>query len=139
MLVYEGRATIRAPADKIWKILMDTAKYPEWDPHCDRIEGAPALGTTLRAYTKLSPGRAFPAKVTTLDAARKMVWTGGMPLGLFKGERTFLLEPADGGTAFTVREAFTGPLLFMLRRSIPDMTGPFRDFADGLKRRAETP
>jgi hypothetical protein len=34
-----------------------------------------------------------------------MVWVGGMPLGLFKGTRTFTLAPGQGGaTQFTMRE-----------------------------------
>ena len=38
-----------------------------------------------------------------------MTWSGGMPLGLFKGVRTFTLEPADGGaTRFSMREEYTG-------------------------------
>ena len=33
-----------------------------------------------------------------------------MPLGLFKGVRTFTLAPGtDGSTRFTMREEYTGP------------------------------
>jgi hypothetical protein len=39
-----------------------------------------------------------------------MTWSGGMPLGLFKGVRTFTLAPGpDGTTRFIVREECTGP------------------------------
>ncbi|MFT5684527.1 MAG: hypothetical protein ACI8RZ_005468 [Myxococcota bacterium] len=31
--------------------------------------------------------------VSTLDEGERMVWFSGMPLGLFKGERTFTLTP----------------------------------------------
>ena len=33
-----------------------------------------------------------------------------MPLGLFKGERTYLVEPREGVTHFAMTEAFSGPL-----------------------------
>ncbi len=67
-----------------------------------------------------------------------MAWTGGLPLGLFKGVRTFTLAPqGDDSTQFTLREEFSGPLLGLLSRSIPDMTATFEQFAAGLKRRAE--
>jgi hypothetical protein len=67
-----------------------------------------------------------------------MVWTGGMPLGLFKGIREFILSPKeDGAVDFTVREEFSGPLLALMGRSLPDMTQPFQDFVNGLKARAE--
>lgn len=67
-----------------------------------------------------------------------MVWSGGLPLGLFKGIRTFeLAERPDGTVDFTLREAFSGPLLPLFGRSLPDMTEPFQDFVAGLKARAE--
>ena len=135
---YEATTTIAAAPERIWEILSDAATYPEFDPYCDRIEGRVELGGKLKAFTKLSPGRAFPVKVTQLDRARQMTWSGGMPLGLFKGERTFTLEPVDGGhTRFTLREEFSGPMLALIGKSIPDMTEPFAEFAAGLKARAE--
>jgi len=68
-----------------------------------------------------------------------MVWSGGMPLGLFTGVRTFALaDGGDGSTRFTVREEYSGPLLPMIWRSMPDLAPSFAQFADGLKARAET-
>lgn len=61
-----------------------------------------------------------------------------MPLGLFKGERTFTLAPqADGTTQFTTREQFSGLLLPIIGRTIPDLSESFQNFAQGLKNRAE--
>jgi hypothetical protein len=68
----------------------------------------------------------------------KMTWTGGMPLGLFKGVREFVLDSKqDGSVDFNVKEVFTGPLLPMFAGSLPDRTQPFQDFVDELKARAE--
>jgi hypothetical protein len=67
-----------------------------------------------------------------------MVWTGGMPLSLFKGERTFTLTlKSDGSTDFALREEFTGLLLPLIGRTIPDLTSIFDEFAAGLKAHAE--
>ena len=135
---YQTSAHIQAPPERVWEILTDTAAWPEWDPYCDKIEGELALGKKIKAFSKLSPGRAFPVKVSTLDPHHEMVWTGGMPLGLFKGERTFTLSPDDdGGTRFEMREVFSGPMLRLIGKSIPDMTEAFDAFAAGLKSRAE--
>src|SRR6478609_7167181 len=112
MKEYKASTTINASPEKIWAILLDGSKYPEWDPVADKIEGRIALGETVKAYTKLSPGRAFPAKVTVFEPGRKMVWSGGMPLGLFKGVRTFTLTPkGNGAVDFTLNESFSGPML----------------------------
>ena len=67
-----------------------------------------------------------------------MVWTGGMPLGLFKGERTYGITPNDnGGVTFSMREAFSGPLSGMVTKSIPDLNPSFAEFAACLKKTAE--
>ena len=63
-----------------------------------------------------------------------------MPFGLFKGVRTFTLTPAaDGTTRFGLREEYSGPLLSMMWRSMPDLAPSFVQFANGLKQRAERP
>ena len=138
MKVFTATTTIKASPATIWAILTDAAAYPEWDPNAERIEGQIAPGATITAYTKLTPGRASPVKITGFSPGQRMVWTGGMTLGLFKGVRTFTLTPQGHGmTQFTVREEFSGPLLALIGRSLPDMTKPFEQFAAGLKQRAE--
>jgi len=137
VIEYEAEISIDAPPEDVWAVLTAIDDYPEWDPYCERIEGELVLGQKIKAYSTLAPGRAFPVKVTTLDENSEMVWSGGMPLGLFKGVRTFTLEPRDGGTDFRIHEAFSGPMLFMIKKSLPDMTEPFQAFAKGLKERAE--
>jgi hypothetical protein len=139
MKEFSATGTINASPETIWAILTDAPSYPDWDPSADRIEGRIAPGETVKAYTKLAPGRAFPAKVTVFEPGRKMVWEGGMPLGLFKGVRTFTLSPKDSNSVeFAIREVFSGPLLPLFGGSLPDMTEPFKQFVAGLKARAET-
>jgi hypothetical protein len=47
--------------------------------------------------------------------------------------------PAAGGdTAFHVREEYTGPLLGLIWRSMPDLGPSFDQFARGLKLRVES-
>ncbi len=139
MKEYSAKTTIKASPEAIWAILTNAPAYPDWDPGVIRIEGRIAPGEKITAYTKLSPNKAFPVKVAEFEPGRKMVWASGMPLGLFKGERTFTLSPKSNGlTEFTLREVFTGPLLPMIGRSIPDMTSTFQQFAEGLKKQAES-
>ena len=104
----------------------------------DRVDGRIAPGEKITVRSQANPGRAFPVKVTEFDPGRRMAWSGGMPLGLFKGVRTFSLAPGtDGTTRFTMREEYRGPLLPLIWRSMPDLGPSFRQFANGLKRRAE--
>ena len=77
--------------------------------------------------------------VTAFEPTRRMVWTGGMPLGLFTGTRTFTLAPQpDGSVAFAMREEFSGLLAPLITRSIPDLQPAFDAFASDLKWHAES-
>lgn len=138
MKLYRAQTTINALPEKIWDILVDGTAYPEWDPNMIRVEGRLAAGEKVSFYTKFSPERAFPVKITAFKPGRKMVLTGGMPLGLFKSERTHTLTPkGPSQTLFETEETFSGLLLPIFGRSLPDLTPSFEAFAAGLKARAE--
>jgi hypothetical protein len=97
-----------------------------------------ALGARVTIRPKINPRNAFPVKVTAFESPRRMVWAGGMPLGLFKGERTFLLAPdSNGNTEFSMREEYSGLMAPLICRSIPDLQPAFEEFASDLKRAAE--
>ena len=135
---YDSSSTIEASPDSIWAILTDGPGYPEWDSGIDRVEGRIAPDEKISVFSKVSPRRAFPVRVSEFAPARKLVWSGGMPLGLFKGVRTFTLSPVEGGaTRFTMQEEYTGPLVSLMWRSMPDLARSFEQFANGLKERAE--
>lgn len=138
MLEYKASTVIDAPPEKVWEVLTNLADWPQWDPYCDKVEGQLILGKKVKVYTKLNPGKAFPVKVAEIVPNQRMTWTGGMPFGLFKGERTFVLTPVDGKTEFTMREVFSGPMLGPIGKSLPDMTDAFEKFVEGLKTRVES-
>ena len=140
MRFFEASSQIDASPDTIWAILVDGAHYPDWDSGVVSVDGRIAMGETIKVVSAASPGRTFPVTVSEFSATRSMTWSGGMPLGLFKGVRTFTLSPgSDGTTQFRVREEYSGPLLPLMWRSMPDLGPSFAQFAGGLKRRAEQP
>ena len=137
MKTYSATTTIHASAETVWNILTDSKAYPSWDVSMDHIEGKLALGETVKFFTRLS-AQAFPVKVTAFEPGRKMVLTGGMPLGLFKSERTHTLTAnKDGSITFKTEEIFSGLLLPIFGKNIPDLTENFNNFAAALKKRAE--
>ena len=138
MKSYEASTTIEATPEAVWEILLEGGSYTAWDSGVLALEGDIALGNRLKVTSEANPGRAFPVRVTEVVPARSMRWSGGMPLGLFKGERTFTLSPrGEGGTHFVLREEYSGPMLGLIWRSMPDLGPSFEKFAHGLKERAE--
>lgn len=135
---FAAATSIHATPERIWSILTDASRYPDWNPTVDKVDGRIALGERIAVHVKLSPGRAFPVTVSAFDPPQRMVWRGGMPLGLFVGERVFELVPrAPNVVDVTMREQFTGLLAPLIGRTLPDMQPAFDQFVDALKREAE--
>jgi hypothetical protein len=135
---FKASNEIKAAPEVIWQILTDASKYPDWDPGIIKIDGTIARGQQLTLYTKADPKRAFKPIVIAYEPNRKMIWRSGMPLGLFQGARTFLLEPLGDRVRFTLREEYGGLLLPMIGKSIPDLNPVFAAFVAALKKRAES-
>jgi uncharacterized protein YndB with AHSA1/START domain len=137
MRSYEASSSIDATPEQVWSVLTDTAAWPDWDSGVTKVDGRLALGEKLSITVKANSGRVFPVEVVTLSGPERMVFRGGMPLGLFTGKRTYTLMSEGTGTRFTMREEYTGPLAGMILKSIPDLGPSFRQFAEGLKHQAE--
>lgn len=139
MKTFAVRTILHAPPESIWRVLTDAAGFPAWNTTVTRIDGRIALDEKITVHVRGSTGRAFPVKVTVFNAPQRMVWTGGMPLGLFKGERVFELRSLSlGNVEFFMREAYSGLLAPLITKSIPDLQPAFDEFAACLKARAES-
>src|SRR5215218_9611884 len=104
---YASASSIAAAPDRVWALLTDAAAYPSWNPTVVKIDGTIAVGQKIRLVSTLDPKRTFKLAVAEAEAPRRMVWSSGMPLGLFTGRRTYTLTPrADGGTDFAMEERF---------------------------------
>jgi uncharacterized protein YndB with AHSA1/START domain len=137
MRYYEASSVIAASPEAVWAVLSDGANWAAWDSGVDAVQGQIAPGETIKIRSQAAPGRSFPVKVTAFDPPARLRFSGGMPLGLFRGVRTYALSRQDAGTAFHMREEYTGPLLGLIWRSMPDLGPSFQKFAQGLKQRVE--
>jgi hypothetical protein len=139
MRFFENSAEIAASPDAVWAVLSDGSGWSTWESGVDGVDGRIGAGETITVRSKAAPGRAFPVKVVTFEAPRTMVFSGGMPLGLFRGVRTYRLTPSGQETRFEMREEYSGPLVSLMWRSMPDLGPSFAQFATGLKERVERP
>jgi hypothetical protein len=139
MHYYEATSTIAATPEAVWVVLSDGVNWASWDSGVDAVEGRIALGESIKIRSQAAPGRAFPVTVTKFEPGVQLRFSGGMPFGLFRGVRTYdLSRDGEGRAVFRMREEYTGPLLPLIWRSMPDLGPSFDTFARGLKARVES-
>jgi hypothetical protein len=127
---------IQAAAQRVWSLLTDAEGFPRWNSTVTGIDGEIGEGERLRLHV---PGtdRTFTPKVSGVVPRQRMTWTGGFA-PVFKGVRTFVLTPrSDGSTNFAMAEEFSGLMVPLVKRSMPDLGPVFERFASDLKREAE--
>jgi len=133
---------ISASPEQVWSVLVDFARYGEWNPFIRSVAGALEEGARLTARIEPPNGRGmtFRPSVTALNPGRELRWLGhlGMP-GVFDGEHQFVLEPLAGGhTKLRHAESFRGVLVPMFTKSLDTNTrAGFEAMNQALKARVE--
>jgi uncharacterized protein YndB with AHSA1/START domain len=137
---YVTTVSIDASPDAVWTTLTDAGGYRDWNPEILAVDGRFARGERITARVRLGDGavRNVRMRVTALDAPKVMEWVGGLPLGLFTGQRTFTVTPRADGAEFRLHLRMSGPLSNMIARSTGDRQAEIDGFASALKRRVES-
>ena len=128
--------TIEANTQIVWTLLTDAKGFPRWNSTVTGIEGQIVEGERLTLHV---PGtnRTFTPRISGVVTARRLTWSDGLPC-VFKGVRTFELEPHDdGSTDFVMEERFSGLMFALVKRMLPDFRSIFEAYAGDLKREAE--
>jgi hypothetical protein len=130
---------IEAPAEKLWQVLTDFERFPEWNPFIRQISGLPKEGEKLMVHLKPinSKEMTFKPKVLKSIPNQEFRWLGKIPG--FHGEHVFEIKPNKKGVKFVQREVFTGFLVPLLGKKVVKDTYPsFEKMNIALKARVET-
>ena len=127
---------IAAAPDRVWAALTDPAVLTA-GTGITRLEGTPGPGARFRLWADVTGDRAFQITVSTWAPPTRMVWQSGLPLGLFRGRRSFKLSPTPHGTEFSMEEVFSGLFSGPIWRSMPDLTPSFEIFARAIARASQ--
>jgi hypothetical protein len=133
---------IKASPKRIWSILTDFEKYPEWNPFIKRITGPLEEGAQWEIIIQPPHQKrmTFHPKVLTIKPEEELRWLGNMGVpGLFDGEHYFTLEQKNQSTTqFVQGEHFGGILAPMIGLvAFDDTHKGFELMNDALKKRAE--
>ena len=132
---------IEASPDQVWSVLVDLARYSDWNPFIVEAEGAVEVGARLRLRMSPPGGRpvTLEPKATVVVPGRLFEWLGRVAVpGLFSGRHRFELHRTETGTRVEHSEVFTGVLVPFLARSLDAHTLPgLVALNDALKIQAE--
>lgn len=133
---------INATPEKVWSILTDFKKYPEWNPFIKYIKGEVKVGNTIevRIEPPGAKGMSFKPEVLLFENLKQIKWLGHLLFpGLFDGEHKFeLVHGTDGTTTFIQSEIFKGILVPLFKKQLENNTKQgFVEMNKQLKERAE--
>ncbi len=134
---YAVGINIKAQPSKIWSLLTNAKDFPRWNSTVKNIDGNISLGEKIQLRATIAPERIFKLRVSEFVPNQKMVWRDGAA-PMFQGVRTYALNVKnDGSTDFLMEEIFSGLMLPMIVKSLPDFGPTFEQYVADLKREAE--
>lgn len=145
MRFVQTEISIDAPRRAVWRVLLDFARYPEWNRFIRRIDGAPEVGSEIIEHIHFDflpfpvLGKSF---IQRIETETYFSWQGSFvhalrPLGY--GTHSFaLLDAGQTSTHLVHREEYRSPLIRWVFPLIRRIAEPgFRKMDLDLKARAE--
>lgn len=134
---------IAAPPVRVWAVLTDFPRFPEWTSLLKVLDGRPEAGSKLSV--RIAPpgvmAMTLAPRVLRADVGREFRWLGSLLVrGIFDGEHFFQIEANGDGTRFRHGEHFRGLLvpLVMRGKMLSGTQAGFAAFNTDLKLRAES-
>ena len=142
MWSHEAIATIDASPHEVWGVLVDLARYPDWNRYAIAAVGELRVGgeveiTVPRRGEKYGP---VNNRVTELVPSERLCWRSlSWYRFLVYGVRCRHIEAQpDGTTVFREVETMHGPLAGLIRRSMDaQLLGGLRTECDSLQQEVE--
>jgi len=110
----EETVEVAAPAARVWEVVTDLARYPDWNPFVVACESTLSVGAPIAMRVRLVPGPAWPQRERVLAhvPGRRLCWgVADPPAWLLASERCQEVEALGPQRArYTSRFAMTGAL-----------------------------
>lgn len=135
---------INASQAKIWHVLTDFNRYPEWNPFILHITGELQLNARLNVTIKpeKSQAKIFKPHISKLKENKEFAWLGMLLFkGLFDGHHQFEIKEIEEDQCLLVhKEEFKGILVPMfwkkldteIRKGFEAMNQKLKEQAEGI-------
>jgi hypothetical protein len=130
---------IDAPAEAIWRVLVDFPAYPDWNPFL-RISGEARVGARLEVTVQPEGGKTMTFRPTVLMVQPdcELRWLGRVLIpGIFDGEHAFIIAPQTRGCRLRHEETFRGLLVPAFGAMLANTARSFAKLNISLKQRVE--
>jgi len=135
---FEKTVDIAAAPERVWKVIIDVERWPEWTKSVKtirRLDGGPF---TMGSRAHVSQPKLLPAvwTVTRFEAGRSFTWSVNGPG--FRVSGTHSVEPSTSGSLATLVLQFDGAFGGIVGRLLHKLNVEYLNMeALGLKRRCE--
>ena len=140
MRTFSATCDIAASPARVWAVLIDVERWPEWTAsmtRVDRLDRGP-LGVGSHVRVKQPKLAAAHFEITSWVPEQAFDWITKSP-GVTAVAR-HVIEPASGGVRVTLSVEFSGWLAGLVVWWFGELTSRYVAMeADGLKRRCEEP
>ncbi len=131
---------IPAAPDRVWAILADVERWPEWTPSVSRIRRLDPGPLGVGSRARIHQPRLLPAtwRILELAEGRRFTWVTGGPGIRAVAEHS--VEPIDRGSRVTLSVRFEGLLASLAARLTRDLNRRYLELeAAGLRERSLSP
>jgi hypothetical protein len=132
---------IQASAERVWQLLTDFERFPEWNPFIRQASGKIQAGERLEVKLQPPGGSPMTFRPTVLKAEtdQELRWLGHLLIpGLFDGEHHFMIERLGvQRVRFVQGEQFKGLLVPLTAGMLEKTRQGFEEMNRALKERAE--
>jgi uncharacterized protein YndB with AHSA1/START domain len=140
MSTFSISVDIQAPPSRVWAVMADVERWPEWTASVSRVarldSGPLAVGSRARIRQPRLPPAVW--NVVAVDEGRGFTWESRGPGVRVTARHT--VEPAAGGSRATLWLEFGGPFGALLARATSGINQRYLGMESaGLKRRSEEP
>jgi uncharacterized membrane protein len=118
---FDHSVTVQAPAERVWEVYSDVAKWPDWTPTVDSVERLDAGRIHLGAKTRIRQPKLRPAvwEVTELKEGEYFEWVSHAPgLKTTGGHRVISTPEGTVVTAMIKQEGALGWLFGRIYASL---------------------